>query len=566
MSKTGGTVAVRPAQSRSRLVGVLALVAVVAWPAVAVVRLLGPQASASSPLGDQALLALGAGRALQLEQLVGPYSRFGWHHPGPALFYVLALPIWLFGSGVGLSLGTILINGGASVATVAYLWRKVGALAAMWSAAALGLLSLGLGFFVILYPWNPDVLVFPLILFSVLWAQAMRGDRTALLWAAVVGSFVVQSHISTAPFCVIMLAAAVVGAVLSATRRRGATPALTNRPWLVAGTALLVASVVPIVVELVQDQPNNVTLLWGYFVAHPGAHSQLRLALLQAADALTVIPFGGATTGAGLYVDHGTVKMLGAGAVMAMIALAGFVVARRRGQRSAQLILATAVAGAIIGIAATTRVTGGVLSYLVAWQSFAPGALIIGVGCALLGTEGAGADVGTEGTGADGPDATEGRRAQRPARASTPGPRRPALLPVAVVSVLALGLGANSVRMAIHQPALVGSDNPVALRLATAAQKAVPAGSGAVNITIVDDITWVYAATVALDLTQSGHATTVSPAKWVTLFGRQDAPGRPTSMAVTLFEDTNPEAVALSASGAVVARAGGVTEVVAATR
>jgi len=130
---------------------------------------------------------------------------------------------------------------------------------------------------------------------------------------------------------------------------------------------------------------------------------------------------------------------------------------------------------------------------------------------------------------------------------------------------LALGLGANSVRMAIHQPALVGSDNPVALRLATAAQKAVPAGSGAVNITIVDDITWVYAATVALDLTKSGHATTVSPAKWVTLFGRQDAPGRPTSMAVTLFEDTNPEAVALSASGAVVARAGGVTEVVAAT-
>ncbi len=550
MSKTGGTVAIRPAQSRSRLVGVLALVAVVAWPAVAVVRLLGPRASTSSPLGDQALLALGAGRALQLDQLVGPYSRFGWHHPGPALFYVLALPIWLFGSGVGLSLGTILINGGASVATVAYLWRKVGALAAMWSAAALGLLSLGLGFFVILYPWNPDVLVFPLILFSVLWAQAIRGDRTALVWAAVVGSFVVQSHISTAPFCVIMLAAAVVGAVLSATRRRGATPALTNRPWLVAGTALLVASVVPIVVELVQDQPNNVTLLWGYFVAHPGAHSQLRLALLQAADALTVIPFGGATTGAGLYVDHGTVKMLGAGAVMAMIALAGFVVARRRGQRSAQLILATAAAGAIIGIAATTRVTGGVLSYLVAWQSFAPGALIIGVGCAFLGTE------GTERT--EGPERTD--------RTEGPGPRRPALLPVAVVSVLALGLGANSVRMAIHQPALVGSNNPAALRLATAAHDAVRVGSGAVNITIVDDITWVYAATVALDLTQSGHPTTVSPAKWVTLFGHQDAPGRPTAMTITLLADTNPEAAALSSSGAVVARAGGVIEVVAATR
>ena len=30
--------------------------------------------------------------------LVGPYSRYGWNHPGPLLFYVLAVPYRLLGS------------------------------------------------------------------------------------------------------------------------------------------------------------------------------------------------------------------------------------------------------------------------------------------------------------------------------------------------------------------------------------------------------------------------------------------------------------------------------------
>src|SRR5437868_1919006 len=29
--------------------------------------------------------------------LVGPYSRFGWNHPGPLMFWLLAVPYRLFG-------------------------------------------------------------------------------------------------------------------------------------------------------------------------------------------------------------------------------------------------------------------------------------------------------------------------------------------------------------------------------------------------------------------------------------------------------------------------------------
>ena len=43
------------------------------------------------------------------------YSRFGWHHPGPLYFYLLAPWYWLSGSTAGMQAGALVIN----------LWRDV---------------------------------------------------------------------------------------------------------------------------------------------------------------------------------------------------------------------------------------------------------------------------------------------------------------------------------------------------------------------------------------------------------------------------------------------------------
>ena len=57
--------------------------------------------------------------------LVGPYSRYGWNHPGPLLFYALALPYRLLGrEGKGLLFGTFLVNTGALAAIGVVLWRR----------------------------------------------------------------------------------------------------------------------------------------------------------------------------------------------------------------------------------------------------------------------------------------------------------------------------------------------------------------------------------------------------------------------------------------------------------
>jgi hypothetical protein len=44
--------------------------------------------------GDQALIELGARRESHLDHLVGPYSRDGFHHPRPAVFYNRRPPYW----------------------------------------------------------------------------------------------------------------------------------------------------------------------------------------------------------------------------------------------------------------------------------------------------------------------------------------------------------------------------------------------------------------------------------------------------------------------------------------
>jgi hypothetical protein len=113
-----------PASGRLPLLGgVVALVAVAAMGVVEAVRIAGsshPQIFA----GDIALIDLGARDAWRGHQLLGPYSRFGWHHPGPVLFYLMALPGRLMGNGPGINLAAVLINAAAAVAAVALVWRR----------------------------------------------------------------------------------------------------------------------------------------------------------------------------------------------------------------------------------------------------------------------------------------------------------------------------------------------------------------------------------------------------------------------------------------------------------
>src|SRR5262245_7576970 len=88
--------------------------------------------------GDGAALELGTLHAAHGVQLLGPYSRFGWSHPGPAYFY-LAAPIYrAFGErGPGLNVFAFLVSACAAVGIVHAAYRLRGTVFAGMCAALL---------------------------------------------------------------------------------------------------------------------------------------------------------------------------------------------------------------------------------------------------------------------------------------------------------------------------------------------------------------------------------------------------------------------------------------------
>src|ERR1019366_7389957 len=63
------------------------------------------------PVGDGAMTELYTIHATHGSQLLGAYSQFGWHHPGPLFFYLLA-PLYVLGgrSVAAFDAGALAIN------------------------------------------------------------------------------------------------------------------------------------------------------------------------------------------------------------------------------------------------------------------------------------------------------------------------------------------------------------------------------------------------------------------------------------------------------------------------
>src|SRR5262249_26126680 len=149
---------------------------------------------------DGAIIEIYTLEALRGRLLVGPYSRFGWHHPGPMFFYLLAP--WYWSSGLhtaGAQAGALVINLTAAAVMGAALRRAASmpvvfavSMAIAPSLAGVGDLTVGVG--------NPHAIVLPLFAFVVVAAGAGAGANGSLLvWLAILGSFLVQTHLAMAP-------------------------------------------------------------------------------------------------------------------------------------------------------------------------------------------------------------------------------------------------------------------------------------------------------------------------------------------------------------------------------
>ena len=344
-----------------------ALVAVCAWPIVAAG--LAALDQEWRPTGDWAVLNLRVEDVGRLTPLVGPYSRYGWNHPGPLLYWLLAVPYHLLGGRpVALLAATAVLNAAAVVGAIALAWRRGGAVLATATAAALALVTHAMGPELLRDPWNPYVTVLALCPFVLAAWSIAEGDRWA--WPIVVGlgSFLVQSHVGYVP-----VVAAVGGLAAGiAWARRTRVPVLPSedgsRRLLVALTlGIVVVAWLPVAVDEVADS-GNLGAIGRYFTESTDAPAGWDVALGQAARQLTVpdAPWLGdpelaGDDGAALGGPHSDLLLPVAAFALALAAAAA---ARRWDAVRFQGVVA---ALAVSGVLATSRITGPVFSYLVRW-------------------------------------------------------------------------------------------------------------------------------------------------------------------------------------------------------
>lgn len=219
------------------------------------------------PVSDWALIELRV-RAVGTRRtpLVGAYSRFGWDHPGPWPFYLLAAPYRVVGAAHGLLGGAALWNL-VALGALAVLVIRRDLLLAVVSLPLFALLVHGLGAGFLSDPWNPSLPVLPLAALVPLTFVHLEGRRWTPPVVAGLTSVIVQAHVGFLPVVGALLATATVGrwwrmrttGVGFLRRSTGGSPAPGRRGTIVAATvAVVLVAWAPPLLDQAVHRPGNI--------------------------------------------------------------------------------------------------------------------------------------------------------------------------------------------------------------------------------------------------------------------------------------------------------------------
>jgi hypothetical protein len=468
---------------------------------------------------DNALIEVATRRAAHGEQLLGSYSRFGWNHPGPMQFTLMAPVYALTGSrnasvyAAALTWNTLWVLAAPFVA-----WRLGGSRLSLLTAGAVALLLAQLGPGLVGHAWGPHAVVLPLFLFVLLGAGvALRGGAW-MPGLAFVGTFLVQTHLGTGPTVVALAGTALL--LWNRTHEPGARIARRAAAWTACILAVFWA---PPLVEQIRASPGNLGLVLAFFRGPHEAHPFAGI-VDPVMRNLGAMPLSLATVLIPSTTDH---KGLGAGVLsLLLVALLPLEVAtaRLRGRSFAATLGTLSIVAVTCAFASAAKIVGPPLDYLLLFVSASGGAAWMALAAAASG---------------------EG---ELPARR-----RRAGFAVAAAVVVSLLAVDANVRGLVRAQP--IPAATLVSVKTLSESLKGALAASGARKPFIrIEGDAWVAAAGVVLELDRAGIAFAIDE-DWRPMFGRgYGRDGR--EDAVVLFADRGSDE---RAGGKLVARAGAIS-------
>lgn len=258
-----------PDERRDRRIFRAALVLAALPFVITAVALLVGVGNSYLPAGDLAMTELHIRDVGRHEVLTGLWSRYEWNHPGPLQFYLVAPFYWLSGgSSLGMVMGALAINLGSVLSCLAIARRRGGTPLVLATLVAFLLVVRTLGPEFLGDDWNLTITVLPYALLAFLTWSMLAGEMWALPAAALVASFLVQTHIGYLATAVPLLVLGAAALAVGAWRSPGPPEDRRRRRlgWWSLGAAGVLALVwLPPALDVVMHSPDNLTKAYRYF-------------------------------------------------------------------------------------------------------------------------------------------------------------------------------------------------------------------------------------------------------------------------------------------------------------
>jgi hypothetical protein len=220
-------------------------------------------------VSDWAVNALYIERAGRFHELLGPYSRFHFNHPGPLSFYLLAAldKLLFFMKGDRLSLAQFLVNTTFLWIACHYLYQNLRQKA--WTALlplSLFIAIANLQTTALADIWGPNQLIVPMLAFLICLAALMRGRTDALFPLTLTAIFLTHTHIGSWALVFPLFLAGILVLWIRSRMLPDRLPRKQMRFAIRASLILAGICTLPLIVEEITSNHGNLTHLYDFFL------------------------------------------------------------------------------------------------------------------------------------------------------------------------------------------------------------------------------------------------------------------------------------------------------------